>query len=192
MTTGSRKLIEMRKVIRSRWYAFLHPKKTLYEVYREVKTDSDLRYDVTVLYPTLLHKEFNRTKGNCNSDGFQELYTVLEGEAVFLLQSFEDKNVNDVFAVKVLEGEWIIIPPYHWVIIINPSLTEVLETGNWVSKRTTNLYKPLERMRGMSYFYTQSGWTNNSNYVKVPQLRFEESLKSKPESLNFLRSGMNK
>lgn len=162
--------------------------EVLYFMHRAVKEDGNLRYDVTTLKPKLLGKEYARTKGNMNKDGFQELYTVLEGQAIFLLQRFSDKKVQDIYAIKMEEGQWIIVPPYYWVIMINPT-EDTLETGNWVSSDTENSYRPLEEMGGMAYFYTTEGWIKNNNYHRVPEIRHEKPMQE-PESLDFLRTGI--
>jgi oxalate decarboxylase/phosphoglucose isomerase-like protein (cupin superfamily) len=42
-------------------------------------------------------------------------------------------------------------------------------------------------MQGACYYYTKNGWIKNENYKNVPPLRFEESLKSEPTNLDFLK-----
>lgn len=187
---GVRQLKEMQKVVYDKKFARKKGNFKLYEVYRNLKKDGNLRYDVTVIKPLMLGEEFVRTKGNCNSKGFQELYTVLEGEAIFFLQKFQEKKVDKAVAIKAKPGQWAIIPPYHWVITINPSLKNTLETGNWVSDDTENMYKALEKKGGQCYFYTKRGWIKNNNYDIIPELRFERPLENRPESLDFLRTGI--
>ncbi len=185
-----RRLKEMEKVVWDKEFTRDHPEKELYKVYRNLKSDRKLRYDVTEIKAQMLGEEFNRTKGNCNDQGFQELYTVLKGEAIFYLQKFKKEIVNDVYGVKSQEGEWVIIPPNYWVITINPSRENILKTGNWVSEKTQNQYEALEEMGGPCYFYTEKGWQKNKNYKEVPELRFEEPLLKRPENLGFLRAGI--
>jgi len=187
-----RLLREMENVVYDKQFAKQNPDKKLYEVYRGLKKDNTLRYDVTIIRPGMLGKELVRTKGNMNSEGYQELYTVLEGEALFFMQKLNKNQASNATAIRAEAGNWIIVPPYYWLIIINPSLTEVLETGNWVSEKTENIYKPLEEMGGPCYFYTETGWIKNKNYAKIPPLRREKPLLVKPESLDFLREGMGK
>ena len=187
----TRRLKQMKRVVYDKEFAKENPDLKLYEVYRNVKHDKDLRYDITIIQPRMLGDEFVRTKGNRNKNGFQELYTVIEGKALFLLQKFNDKRVEDVFAVKARAKESVIIPPEYWVVIINPSKEETLETENWVSNKTENEYKELEKMKGPCYFYTSRGWVKNEEYEKVPEIKDEASLKDEPESLDFLRQGIN-
>ena len=42
-------------------------------------------------------------------------------------------------------------------------------------------------MKGAGYFYTKRGWIKNKNYAKIPKLRIEKPLKSKPKNLDFLK-----
>ena len=158
----------------------------VYRVFRGIKEKDNLTYDITVIPPKMLGKEFIRTKGNLNSKGFQELYNVLEGEAILLMQRGEKNKIKDVFAVRAKKGDYVIIPPYYYVITINP-LKKTLRIGNWVSRKTKNIYEILERMKGACYFYTKSGWIKNKNYKIVPKLRFKKSLKEMPKNLDFLK-----
>lgn len=157
----------------------------VYYVWRGVKWKNDLRYDITVIPPRMLGKEFVKTKGNRNSDNFPELYTVLKGKAILLMQKMNGGIVKDVVAMKMEKGDWVIIPSDYALITINPS-QEMLKTANWVSERNKNIYKELEKLRGACYFYTESGWVKNKNYQKVPKLRFKKPLKKMPIR-NFLK-----
>ena len=178
----------MRSVLYDREWAKSAPNLELYYMYRGVKKKGDLRYDITVIPPKTLGKEFTRTKGNRNWKKFPELYTVLKGRAIFLFQKTEKTSniIEDIVAVETKEGGWVIIPPFYAVITINPSRKE-LKIGNWVSEKNKNIYKELERMKGAGYFYTKKGWIKNKNYKKVPNMRFEKPLKKIPVHLDFLK-----
>ncbi len=178
-TPNIRYLHEMKSVLYDqRWL-----KKTedfeVYRFWRGVKKKNNLRYDITLMHPRMLGKEFVRTKGNQNSNDFSELYTVLAGEAIFILQKVKGNIVEDVYAVRVKKGEWILASAAYAVIMINP-LKRDLKTGNWVSEKNENIYKELEKMKGACYFYTTDDWVKNSNYAKIPELHFVESLKEMP------------
>ena len=149
-----------------------------------------MRWDITIIPPQMLGEEFVRTKGNRNSHGFQELYTVLEGQAIFLMQKTKHQSVKDVFAIKAKASEWVIVPPDYAIITINPSPNETLETGNWVSDKTENIYEDIEKGQGACYFYTKSGWIKNENYQQIKELRFEQPMENEPENLDFLRFGI--
>lgn len=186
-----RRLNDMRKVIYNQEWAKTAQNFELYYGYRGIKKEDSLRYDITVIPPRMLGQEFVRTKGNRNSEGYQELYTILKGGAIFLMQKVKGVLIDDVVAVKAKSGDWVIVPPDYAIITINPA-KKTLEAGNWVSEKTKNIYEDIEKMKGACYFYTKSGWIKNKNYQKVPELRFEKPLKLMPKSLDFLKTGQLK
>ena len=188
-TPDIRYLNDMREVLYDQEWAKTAPNFELYYMYRGLKWIEELRYDITVIPPKMLGKEFVRTKGNRNSENFPELYTVLEGKAIFLMQKTKGKNieiVEDAVAVKAGSEDSIIIPAKYAVVMINPS-KKTLKTGNWVSDRNKNIYKELKTMKGACYYYTKEGWIRNENYKKVPNLRFEKPKKTLPKNLDFLK-----
>src|SRR4030042_2389134 len=108
-----RYLNDMKKVLYDQKWAKTAPNFELYYMYRGIKTRDDLRYDITVIPPRMLGKEFVKTKGHEHTGNFGELYTVLEGKAIYLLQKYEKgkKNkIKDVYCVKAKKGESVIIP----------------------------------------------------------------------------------
>jgi len=181
-----RYLNEMKSILYDQKWAKTAPNLKVYYIYRGLRKKNGLRYDITVIPPRMLGKEFVRTKGNRNSKNFQELYIVLKGKAIFLMQKIRGKIIENIVAVEAKRGECVIFPPKYAAIIINPSKKE-LKVANWVSVKNENIYEELEKMKGAGYYYTKSGWTKNKNYAKVPQLHFKKPLKSLPSDLSFLK-----
>ena len=159
----------------------------VYYIWRKIKEKNGLRYDITVIPPRLLAKEFVKTKGHYHIGKYKELYGVLKGEAIFLLQKEEKGGIEDVYYVKAKRGDWVLIPGGYGHVTINPIL-KILKMANWISKECRSDYKPIEKKRGACYYYLKSGWIKNKNYQKIPKLRFEKPLKSKPKDLSFLIS----
>jgi len=149
----------------------------LYYIYRGIKEKNDLRYDITIIPPKMLGQEFVKTKGHEHFGNYQELYQVLKGEALFLLQKREGNLIKDVYAVKAKEKEGVIISPDYSHLIINPS-KKILKVGNWIAKKSKNDYSFFKKRQGAGYYLTKEGWLKNKNYKKIPKLRFEKSLKS--------------
>lgn len=171
----------------------------LYYMYRDLAEneldrmkiiDSDLRYDITIMFPMMLGKEFNKTLGHDHpvvpgtSITYPELYEVLEGEAIFLLQDTKDEEIKDVFAVKAKKGDKVIILPNYEHLIINASDKE-LKICNWICRGfASNIYKPFRARHGFSYYAVKSlskskksdkvKWVKNENYESIPEIRFEE------------------
>lgn len=173
-------LNDIKKVLYDKNWAKSAPNFKLYYMYRGVKEKDGLRYDVTVIPPKMLGKEFVKTKGNRNSNNFSEFYTVLQGQALFLMQKTNGKTAKDALAIKAVRGDSVIEPAGYAIIAINPS-KKTLKMGNWISRKNKNIYKEIETMNGACYFYTKSGWIKNKNYESVPKLRFEKPLKSMPK-----------
>ena len=156
----------------------------LYYMNRGVKQKNNLRYDITEIPPRMLGQEFVKTKGHRHKK-HQELYIVLHGKAIFLLQKAVDNKIEDVYAVKAGKNQGVIIPPVYDHITINPS-KKTLKLGNWIYKNCKSDYKFIQKKKGACYFYTKKGWIKNKNYKNIPKLRFEKPLKSIPKNLDFL------
>ena len=181
-----RYLNQMKVVLYDQEWAKTAPNLKLYYVYRGIKRRGELRYDITVIPPKMLGKEFVKTKGNRNSNNFPELYTVLKGKGIILMQKMEKKIVKNIVGVRLKKGDWITVPPDYYAILINPSKKN-LKTANWVSEKNKNIYEDLEKMKGACYFYTKSGWIKNKNYKKNLKIKFKKPKKSAPKNLDFLK-----
>ena len=181
-----RYLNDMREVIYDKEWLKEAPNLELYYMYRGVKQKDDLRYDITVIPSRMLGEEFVKTKGHEHSNNYGEVYIVLEGEGIYLMQKHTEGNVEDVYAVKAKNGDVVIIPPHYGHVTINPSEAD-LKTANWISENCQSSYQLFEKMKGACYYYTKQGWVKNINYKNVPKLRFEKPLKSLPTDLNFLK-----
>ena len=179
-------LNDMREVIYDRKWLKEASDVELYFMYRGIKTKGELRYDITVIPPRMLGKEFVKTKGHYHPKNHGELYVVLKGRAIYLMQKETGGKVEDVFYVKAKKEDYVVIPPHYGHITINPSPREELKMGNWVSKKFKSDYKEIEKRRGGCYYYTKSGWIKNKQYEKVPRLRFKRPKKSIPKDLSFL------
>ncbi len=161
----------------------------VYYMYRGVKEENGLRYDITVIPPKMLGEEFTKTQGHHHRGKYGELYTILQGEAIYLMQRFENKKITDVFVVRAKKGESVVIPSGYAHITINPT-RKVLKMANWISEKCQSVYGLIGKKRGACYFYTKKGWIKNKNYGNVPSLRFKKPLKTVPKDLSFLKGLM--
>ena len=149
----------------------------MYYIYRGVREKGGLRYDITIIPSKVLGKEFVKTKGHQHSA--HEIYNILKGKAIFLIQNCQKKIIKDIYAIKAKQGDVITIPPNFGHIVINPSNQE-LQLGNWISENCKNDYRQIEKMKGAGYFYTKGpakgevNWIKNTNYKKIPKLHFEK------------------
>ena len=180
-----RYLYDMKEVIYDKkWLKDIKDFK-LYYMYRNLKEKNGLRYDITVIPPKMLGKEFIKTKGHYHVGSYEEIYIVLKGKAIYLMQKEKNGEVKDAYQVKAKKGDCIVIPPYYAHVTINPFKKE-LKMANWISKKCKSDYKPIEKKGGACYFYTKSGWVKNKNYKIVPKLKSKKPRKSMPINLDFL------
>ncbi|WP_456468010.1 glucose-6-phosphate isomerase family protein [Archaeoglobus sp.] len=134
-----------------------------------------LRYDYTVIPPNSIGGEYIKTYGHYHpevADGttYPEVYQVLKGEAIFLIQKREDDKIVDVLAVIAKEGDVVIVPPNYGHVTINPTDKELI-TANWVCRDFKSIYGPYTEKRGGCYYYINGKWVKNEKYEKVPELR---------------------
>jgi glucose-6-phosphate isomerase len=160
-----RSLREMQSVIFDKaWLRTADLDQPLYLMYRDgvlpqdqkIARQLEIRYDITVLLPVRLGREFNKTKGHYHSEYkpglcYPELYQVLEGHAHVLLQKRDGERITDVVLVIAHEGEIVLVPPNYGHITINPT-EQTLKMANWVSTKVESFYEPFEQMGGGAYF----------------------------------------
>ncbi|WP_301664617.1 glucose-6-phosphate isomerase family protein [Methanoculleus frigidifontis] len=84
--------------------------------------EQNVRFDITVIPPGAVGGEYVKTKGHYHpltpaGIGYPELYQVLAGEAHYLLQR---KNLRDVVVVTAKAGEFVLIPPGYGHVTVNP------------------------------------------------------------------------
>ncbi|MEA3254949.1 MAG: glucose-6-phosphate isomerase family protein [Candidatus Altiarchaeota archaeon] len=157
----------------------------LYYMYRDLALNGqdrglmkgmDLRYDITVIPPGMLGREYVKTMGHYHPPipgtklSYTEIYEVLEGRAHYLLQRLEDEGITDVILIEAVEGDKVIIPPNYGHITINPS-GKVLKMANFVSSKFSSVYEPIKERHGGAYFELVDGFRRNEYYAHVPELR---------------------
>jgi len=187
-TPDVRRLSDMKNVVADKEWLATAQDCDLYYMYRGVDKKDGLRYDITIIPHKLLGEEFSKTKGHFHIGHFQEVYTVLEGTAIYLMQKLsDDGDIADIYAVETRKGQSIVIPQGYGHVTINPSETEDLKMANWLCPECKSDYSLFEKNQGAGYYYTKNGWQKNEHYKNVPELRFEEPLNSVPENLDFLK-----
>ena len=107
----------------------------------ETIKEHGLRFDITVIPPKKIGKEFIKTFGHYHPPAednlsYTEIYEVLKGEAIYLLQKVEGDKVVDVVAVEAGEGDKVIIPPNYGHVTINPSPASTATTSTTLSPST--------------------------------------------------------
>lgn len=183
-----RYLSELEKVVYDKeWFLSADKNIELYQMYRMLKIENGLRYDITTIPPRMLGEEFIKTKGHIHAGFYGEVYVVLEGEGFYFAQKGDENSIEDVFVVHGKKGDVILIPAGYGHVTINSSSQE-LKTANWVAEKDKGNFEPFERNQGACYYYLKTGWVKNLHYKNVPKLRFEEPLKAVPQNLDFLKA----
>ncbi|MDD4661985.1 MAG: glucose-6-phosphate isomerase family protein [Candidatus Pacebacteria bacterium] len=176
---------DMEEVLLSKDY---DPNEELYYMFRGIDTKEGIRYDITEIPPKTIGEEFVKTKGHYHDD-FQEVYIVLEGEAIFLMQKGRDE-IEDVYFVYARKNDVVLIPFGYGHITINPSTAD-LKLGNFVSSDCGHDYESIQIKNGAAYFYTKNGWIKNNKYSKVPEIREEKPLSELPNNIEKICTKKN-
>lgn len=195
MKQSTRYLNEMDDVIYDKeWLKTANKDLELYYMQRGVEKKHDFRYDITILKPLMLGKEYNKTVGHKHPSNYPELYEVLEGQVIFLLQ-----NDKHVYAINAKKTDKVIIPPNYEHIMINATENEA-KTCNWIYELGNNIYETIKQKKGLAYYLIKNNqWIKNPNYTDIPELEIIEPNKdfSKPikefdlQELDFLKSPEN-
>ncbi len=178
----------MRSVLYDQKWAKSARNLKVYFMFRGIKIENGIKQNITVFPPVMLGKEFVKTKGHEHKSSYGEIYKVMSGKAIFLLQKRKpnSKEIKDVYAVKANKNEVVIIPSFYGHITINP-INKKLKTMDWSCENCKSDYDFFEKMGGACYYYTIDGWIRNKKYKKVPKLHFKKSLKRIPKNLDFLK-----
>jgi glucose-6-phosphate isomerase len=147
---------------------------------REKIAQCNLRFDLTVIRPGKIGREFIKTIGHyhCKAEGqdedYPEIYEVVYGKATFLLQ---DENHMDAVTVDAESGTKVLMPPGYGHITINAS-TDFLVISDIVSSKCQSNYCSIKDLKGGAWLCVEDEqgkrWVENQNYKKHPKLRIVE------------------
>jgi len=203
---ATRKLFDMKEVIYDKqWLENQKENFDLYYMYRDLTRDEDkplyqqhkIRFDVTIIPPNTLGKEFIKTAGHFHPEAkegfsFPEVYEVMHGEGVYVLQKDKvDPKTNEIeiIIIKAKAGDQVLIPPGFGHVTINASSTTTLVMNNLVSSAFSSIYDPIKHHEGAAYFYLSNNeWMKNPNYkqeLKIKEVQ-PEKIVEKPFYLSFL------
>ncbi len=129
-----RSLNEMQPVLYDQqWFKQVkNPKKiAVYYIFRDIKKENDLRYDITVIPAKMLGQEFPKTKGHHHIGKIPELIQILQGKAIYLFQKSEGTKVKNCYIIKAKKNDVVVIPSGYDHLTINPS-KQKLVMANWI------------------------------------------------------------
>lgn len=166
-----------------------------YFMYRNVRRKGDeekirnrgLRFDLTVVPPAMIGKEYVKTSGHYHPQkpgtaySYPELYYIISGQATYLLQKRGvGEAVDDVIVIRAPAKTPVLVPPDYGHVTIN-ELTEPLVMANWVEATFKSIYSPYEDLQGAAYYienqFGQPKIVPNKKYLNLPLVR---ELKSNP------------
>lgn len=139
-----------------------------------------LRYDITIIPPCMLGCEHVKTAGHYHplipgtSRSYPEVYQVLEGKALYLMQKKDGVDISDMVAIHAYKGDIVMIPPNYGHVTINPD-KETLVMANWVSTDFVSNYLPFQDKKGACYYLLKDGFIKNPSYSSIPDIRIGES-----------------
>ena len=180
-----------------------YERRDVYHVYRdlsrpehaEIIAAAGLEYDITVIPPGKIGREFAKTAGHYHPEKpdtsvrYPEVYEVIYGRLFLILQSASDdlERLKEGYLVEAERGEKILIPPGFGHTSVNPG-DDALILSNWKARGMEGLYDAYEARVGAAYYVLESerlgakGETSagyefaaNLHYNQVPQLRHVRS-----------------
>ena len=171
----------------------------VYEVCRGEEKKGDLRRDLTLIHPRLLGWELAKTFGHYHRNNEAEMYEVVSGQALFLIQRYEGNPliIKEIYLVEAGRGEKAVILPGFGMTTINAGDEDLL-VGNWIKNDVQNDYELFQKAGGAAY-YCLRGKDNqltpvkNGHYQQIPELvRLKpKNLPRELENLEFLINPTN-
>jgi len=177
---------------KGRWTEEMDYNTPLYFMFRDVCksvhadkiASNHLRFDITIMLPTKLGLELNKTAGHYHpfvpstSITYPELYEIIEGQAYFILQNADGADVKDVFIVKAGKGDRVIVPPNYGHVMVNVG-AKALITANWVCRDFSSIYQPYADRNGAVYYvirrFGDIEVIENESYENIPSPKFMKS-----------------
>ncbi len=142
----------------------------LYFMFRSVAKKEGLRYDITLIPSKNIAGEYAKTYGHYHpvAEGrlsYPEIYHVLDGKALFILQKRRSDGSVDVIITYGEKGQVLLIPPNWGHATVNAAKDDVLVMGNLAADGFEAEYQEYQENRGAAYYVTEYGLEQNENYV---------------------------
>lgn len=145
----------------------------------------ELRYDLTLIYAKGAVGELPRTFGHYHTKGYVELFEVIKGKTMALMQKYgaESDIIEKAYLIEAGKGDKFIILPDFGFTNINPDKSKNLLLSNWINVSVENQYDLIKKHNGFCYRALRNRDGNiifekNENYKKIPEL-----IKLKPKEL---------
>ena len=176
----------------------IDPDEAFYDVYRGIcypndeqfLSDHDIQYDITIIMPGQVNGECKKTSGHYHgwnperTHTFGEVYEVIEGTALFVLQRADNFNeepehvkIEDLIFVTVPAGKTLLVPPDYGHCSVNIG-DGPLVFSNVAYTKCPVQYESVRHYHGMAYYVVKEDGKillrKNENYRDsiVPEPRF--------------------
>ncbi len=142
----------------------------MYYMFRDIYRKDGMRYDITFIPYKEIAGECSKTYGHCHPIAeekltYPEIYQVLSGRALFILQKELSSAATVVTLVDAKKGDVVLIPPNHCHVSINPGPEDLL-LANIVADDFKSIYQHFKENKGAAYYYTANGeLIQNTNYI---------------------------
>lgn len=190
-----RKIGDLKDVVfDKKWFKETKKDIPAYFMYRGLIKKPGLRYDITIIPFRPFGQELPKTLGHYHSFArptkyrFPELYEVINGNAIFLLQKLSTGKIKRVLIISAKSGDRVILPPGYGHITMNAG-PGPLKLANWMAVKSYSNYKLIVRKNGGAYFALRSGGkiklVKNKKYDRLPE---PEHKKASDFTPSFLRN----
>lgn len=202
-TPKIRFLYDLKDVLCDREWLRKSPNFEVYYMYRDLAgnevdkekiTMAGLRYDITVMSPTMLGKEFPKTYGHEHAQladtglTYPEIYEILSGEAHYLLQKRRGAAIENIIIIHAKQGDKILIPPNYGHVTINTSGQE-LKMANWLEKTFASDYSIFQKKHGAGYYgISEANFHLTTKPARLLPFGSEQLNKSAPQKIEWLKN----
>ncbi len=137
--------------------------------------------NLTVIGPGLIGEEFPKTFGHYHGVKMPEIYQVVAGNGILVLQKpgTHYEEITEVFLVKAKAGDRVVIDPEYGHSWSNVGEGPLILFDDWQFGHTPSDYEPIRKLAGMAYFLTnQNGQVipvPNRHYLVLPSPRCLEA-----------------
>jgi glucose-6-phosphate isomerase len=173
----------------------MDPSQTGPEIHYYMIRGGTAKTNITVWESGTIGGEYIKTYGHYHVGNLEEVYTVLQGEGIIILQVREERDgmpvddeIKSFRALRVKAGDKVHIPANtgHLAINIGPTwfVTSDDSPVNFEEKDPVSLpghadYEPFKKLRGAAYYVVEKdgkpALVKNPNYKKVPEAQIESA-----------------
>jgi len=148
----------------------------VYEVFTDINQPSWVNQ--TVIYPGKLGQEYPKTFGHYHGVKVDEIYHLVEGEGVLILQTGrttndERRTTDKVVLIKMKPGDEIKITPEWGHAWSNTGQTSLVAYDNWSAGHTEADYQEIKNLHGMAYYLIEQDKqvhvVKNPHYQNLPE-----------------------